>query len=303
MAVVALAVGIGSLALREPRFKGRTAAEWLDSMGAVPVRTSPARLGDFPTRKDLEAVRAEVVPVIEKEFRRAAFALSRSRDRFLVKATFWAHLGNLTRNNLGLSPPNPDNETEIRAKGRLYWSTALLVDLCPDRMAGFARFEAAAATVPPSVLIEASEAFSLLSDEDGNLEAVLCQRIRSPGLDPGGRALWVACLGHLGPQASSSSDFVRSLTRDMNPEVRREAIKALASMDTRDDVVGFIRGCATDVEGRQSAMMAFLRMGARARPAEDYIRNCLQDPDMLTSMFAKFTLDALARLTNASPAH
>ena len=95
------------------------------------------------------------------------------------------------------------------------------------------------------------------------------------------------------------ADLVRSWTRDRDAKVRREAIRALGTIDPRDDTVSFIQGCATDVDGRQGAILALMNMGARARPAEGFIRDRLNDSDMLTSLFAKWALDSLEKRTNA----
>jgi hypothetical protein len=297
---VAVMVGVGVLTLREPRFNGRTAAEWLDAMGPEPKRDG-RELKDHEVRRSLESVRAEILPMIEREFRRAAFAKTSSRDRFFLKGQIWASLGRYLPNRLGLRAPR-NTEAELALGRRLYWSTALMVDLSPDLVAGLARFESVADTVPPAVLLEASAGFRQLVDERGALAAALVQRIQSTAADPGRRALWISCLGDLGPQAASLADLVRSWTRDPDPKVRREAIEALGTIDPRDDTVSFIQSCATDVEGRQGAILALMNMGARARPAEGFIRELLNDSDMITSLFAKWALDALEKMSNATSA-
>lgn len=296
--VIAVLIGIGVLALREPRFNGRTAVEWLDAVGTNGLEYGRGSLRDHPMRKELEEVRNTILPSLERELRRAAFAKMSGRDQFLTMSRLWVELGRLFPNRLGLRAPSYA-ESEVILGRRLTWGTGLILDLSPDLVSGLARFEALAGSVPTSVLIEASLGFGHLVDADGALEAALVQRIQSNSVDSARRALWISCLGHLGPQASSSADLVRSWTRDPDSEVRRNAIMALGTLDTRDDTVAFVRSCANSVEGRQAAMMAFMRMGARAQPAEDFIRETLKDPDMVTSMFAKFTLDRLASITNA----
>ena len=292
-----VAVGIGVLTLREPRFNGRTAAEWLEAMGSEPIRDG-RKLRDHEVRQDLEAVRADILPMIEREFRRAAFAKTTSRDRFFLKSELWGRLGRYLPNRLGLWPPI-NAEAEALHRKRLYWSTALMVDLSTDLVSGLARFEAVADTVPSSVLLEASAGFRQILDGDGALAAALVQRIQGTATDPGRRALWISCLGDLGSQSAALADLVRSWTRDPDPKVRREAIEALGTIDPREDTVLFLQSCATDLDGRQGAILALMNMGARARTAEGFIREMLNDSDMLTSLFAKWALDALEKLTNA----
>jgi hypothetical protein len=296
--LIAVVIGVGVLALREPRFNGRTAAEWLEAMGPVPARNSD-KLRHHEVRKNLESVRVEILPMIEREFRRAAFTKTSSREWFHKKTYFYVVLlGRFVPNRLGLSPPEVP-KAELAQGMRLYWSTALLMDLSSDLVSGLARFESMADTVPPEVLPEASAGFRQLVDGNGALAAALVQRIQSNTNDPGRRALWISCLGELGPQGASLADLVRSWTRDRDAKVRREAIRALGTIDPRDDTVSFIQGCATDVDGRQGAILALMNMGARARPAEGFIRDRLNDSDMLTSLFAKWALDSLEKRTNA----
>jgi hypothetical protein len=291
--LIVVAVGMGVLTLREPRFNGRTAAEWLEVMGPVPI-PGTGKLRDHEVRRSLESVRAEILPMIEREFRRAAFAKTSSRDWFHKKTYFYVVLmGRLFPNRLGLSPPEVPKAERVQGE-RLYWSTALIMDLSPDLVSGLARFDFVADTVPFWMRIEASTGFGGLSDDQGRLTAALVERLEASGADPERRALWISCLGHLGEQASSAADRVRSLTRDTDPHVRRTAIQALGSIDPREDVIAFIQACATDDEGRRAAMQSFLRMGARAQPAEGFIRDMLKDPDMWTSMYAKWVLDALS---------
>jgi hypothetical protein len=295
---VVLAVGIGVRTLREPRFNGRTAAEWLEAMGPVPGRDG-RKLRDREVRTELESVRAAILPRIERELRRAAFAKASSRDRFFLKTDMWTRLGRYVPNRLGISAPS-NIEAETAHGNRLYWSTALLMDLSPDLVSGLARFESVVDTVPSGVLQEASAGFRQLVDGNGALAAALVQRIQSPATDPVRRTLLISSLGELGPQAMSLADLVRSWTRDPNDWVRREAIRALGTIDPRDDTVSFVQSCATDDEGRQGAILALMNMGARARSAEGFIREMLNDSDMLTSLFAKWALDSWEKLTNAS---
>lgn len=290
--LIAVAIGMGILAFREPRFNGRTAAEWLDAMGPVPM-PGTGKLRDHEVRKNLEDVRVEILPRIEREFRRAALSKTSSRDWFHKKTYFYMLMGRLFPNRLGLSPPEVPKAERVQG-ARLYWSTALMMDLGPDLVSGLARFDSVADTVPFYMRMDASMGFGILSDDQGRLTAALVERLEAAGADPERRALWIACLGHLGEQASSAADRVRSLTRDTDPHVRRTAIQALGSIDPREDVIAFIQACATDDEGRRAAMQSLLRMGARAQPAEGFIRDMLKDPDMWTSMYAKWVLDALS---------
>src|SRR5690606_25779341 len=105
----------------------------------------------------------------------------------------------------------------------------------------------------------------------------------SPDSDGIRRAFWISCLGYLAPDDPEIADLVRRLTRGPHTKVREEAIKALGSLDRREDTVDFLlEVCTNDPAARQAAMLAFMRMRERARKAEPYVRNAVHDSDMLT---------------------
>lgn len=293
---VAVTIWVAWITLREPRFNGRTATEWLDLMGEPhQVRSGPG-VRSHPTRQAMEGMAPGFLTALERDFRRTALGLIRSRERFRKKVHLWASVTRVVPNGLGLASPERDVETEIRAGRRLYWCTSLLMDLSPDPAKALSRFEAIADRykVPTQSLLEASNGFREIDDPEGVLVGDLIRRVEASGKDPDRRAVWIACLGHLGVQAASAADLVRSFTRDPNSEVRRQSIVALGRIDLREDVVAFVQGCATDLLGRQAAMGAFLSMGERARPAEVFIRDALDDRDVATSFFAKLALETMA---------
>lgn len=300
LAGTALLVAIALVWLREPRFNDRTTAEWLDTLSTTGETTLHAVFQNHPTRTNLEAFGPRMLPALEREFRRAASVLHQSRTRYMQWTTLWVHLGRLVPNRLGLPQPDRNDVTESVAKERLLWSTCLILHLSPDPSLGLRRLESLAATVPQNLMLEASTAFGAL-DDDGTLASALVQRIQAPTTHANLRAVWLSCLGRLGPQPAPTADLLRSLTRHPEPAVRRQAIQALGRADTRDDTVGFLQACATDALGRQAVLSALMSMGERARPAEDFIRSLLHDPDMLTALFAKFTLQSLESATQAPP--
>lgn len=282
----------GVIALREPRFDGRTAGDWIDSLGTPEPAQMRGLFRAHQIRTSLEDSKAAFLPVVERELRRAARRLETVRSRHQLKMRLWGEAARLPIPALNPAPPVRDAGAENTASARLVWSTALLLDSSASLVAGLGRFEAVVADIPATA-IEASMGFRAITDTDGSLTAALLGRLESKTADPTLRLVWVSCLGHLGSQASSAADLVRSLTRDADHAVRYEAIKALGTLDSRNDTAEFLRGCANDAEGRRAALLALAQMKERARPVEAFVRDALNDRDVLTSVFAKFALEAM----------
>lgn len=278
---------------REPRFEGRTATEWLDAMGPIDSVTNVAGFREHPVRRQLAGAGPRLVSALEESLGRQARELASLRQRRFWKARLWSQASRILPRGFALPPPDPRSDREATAARRLQWSVAWMVDGSGDAEAGMDRLDRWMAAVPPNLAIEASLGFKVLRGEDVGLGQVLVRRLQSGERDPNRRAWWIACLGNLGEQPAAAADLVRSLAHDPHPGIRGESIKALGSVDAREDVVGFIRSCARDPAGRQAALIAFLRLGPRARPAEDFILEAHSDPDPLTRLFAQWARNAI----------
>ncbi|MCC6235660.1 MAG: HEAT repeat domain-containing protein [Verrucomicrobiales bacterium] len=290
---------VAAFGLREPRVGGRTMAEWLDSLGSTSSADLRATLETSPARQELAKLGPAAVPALSRELKRTGAFLQSQRTRYLQRSRVWVHLGDLLPHRFGIPRPEIDQDVETWAPARLFWASALLVSLAPDPALGLAHLNAATASLPPGMDLEASSGFRALRDTNGVLSAALTQHLRAG--PKARRPFWVSCLGNLGPQPATEIDLVRALARDPEPNLRGEAIKALGSIDTREDACAYLVACATDPVGRQAVMIALKRLGPRALPAEALIRETLKDPDMLTSLFAKFALEGLLPATNTTP--
>ncbi|MBL9127552.1 MAG: HEAT repeat domain-containing protein [Verrucomicrobiales bacterium] len=284
-------------AFREPRFEGRTLAAWLDSMDSADPDHPSAPIRDVPARQALASAPEEALPALERAIEVSVAHLEHSQNVFFRLSALWAQLGKLLPDRLGLAPPQPDDVRDKVAGNRLFWAVGLIMDLSPDAQTGLSRLERLAGSIPADRLIAASSAFRTLRDPDGSLVSNLVARLRLPPRNGDGRAVWLACLRHLGSPLATNADVVRALTRDPDPRVRFQALQSLGSLDSRDDTTSFLQAAATTPEDRKAVMSAFIAMGSRARPAEAFIRETLQDPDWLTSFFAQV---ALKGITNAA---
>lgn len=290
-----------AVALREPRFEGRSLTAWLDSMAATNDGPTPIRLRQHPARQSLRNSGDRVLPTLEREILRSADRLNRSQTTFFHLSILWARVGRFLPGNLGLSTPQPNVAENQIAEGRIFWATGLVMDLSPDWVSGLNRLESVADTVPLPILVAASGVFATLADPDGSLASNLVARLRSSRVGADRRPLWISCLAHLHSPLPDHADLVRSLTRDSEPDVRAEAIRALGRLDTREDTASFIQAAANDTPTRQAAMVAYLHMGPRARSAESFIRATVQDRDWLTSFFAQTALKQLTTGSNLPP--
>lgn len=295
MAALGLALLVGGALMigREPRFEGRTTVEWLDALGPIDLVTNVADFRGHAVRQQLAGVAPRFASALEKTFRRQARDLTSLRKRRYWMANLWARASRILPRGFALPSPDPTSNKETLVTRRLQWIVAWVVDSSGDAETGVGRLDGLMGAVPPNLSIEAALGFRALRGREDALAQALVRRLRSGEGDPNRRSWWIACLGNLGEQPVDAADLVRSLARDSHPGVRGEAIKALGSVDVREDTVEFIQTCARDPVGRQSALIAFLRMGSRARPAESFILAAHSDPDVLTRLFAQWALKAI----------
>ncbi len=278
--------------LRAPRFAGQTLDAWLDTLGPVEDRDLRAVLDQHPTRASLASAGPGVLKALEREIRATARIRVQANNRYRHITHAWVALGRWFPNRLGVSPPQRDQDLESWTQRRLVWSAALLLVLSPDLPSGMDRLDATVAKLPAHLRLPLSPALEAVTDDSRQqLSSALAGRLRTERTTM--HPFWVACLGHLGSQATRESDLVRTLAREADPETRREALAALGQLDTRPDAVQFIMTNATDAESRRGAMLALMRLGPRAEPARAFLTNALRDQDMLTSIFAKWALDKL----------
>lgn len=291
-------VALAWFSFREPRIAGRPLGEWVESLGSV---EQDHLRETFRTHATVQALRSSaksptaVADAFGAELQRSARSLTSARGWFLRKGRLWAATARVPWLAAWVSAPQPDLATERAAGARMFWGTALLVALAPSPAEGLQRFEAAVARFPEPLDKECAAGFRALTDDGHALERALVQRLEDPAADGARRALWLVCLAGLGEQAGGSADLVRVLAADPDARVRHEAIKALGRIDGRPDTAEFIQASAQDTAGIQAALLGLAQLGARARPAEGFIRRALEDREILTSMFAKIAWEALEK--------
>lgn len=299
----ALLVAVAGVALawfcfREPRIAGRPLSAWVESLGPVDQDNLRETFRGHATVHDLRSLNessTDVTAALVAELPAASRSLARARSWYQWKARLWAESARSPWLASWFSAPRPDVSMEAMASARMFWGTALLIELAPSPFEGLRRFEAVVSRLPETMTLQCTQGFRALTDAGHALEQALIQRLEDPAADGARRALWLACLAGLGDQAAGVADPVRVLTADPDARVRQEAIKALGRIDGRPDTADFLQASARDVSGRQAAMLALAQMGPRARPAEEFIHAALQDRDLLTSLFAKFALEALEK--------
>jgi len=170
----------------------------------------------------------------------------------------------------------------------------VLLRLSPDIDTGMGRL----AQVPRSGHAHAAAGFAWVQDPEQKYAAALTNLVAAAG-DERLRWFWIRCLGRLGPQAAEVSPHLRDWAeRDPILKVRHEAIQSLGGVDSSPATLEFLRKRYRDPGDRSAVMAAFLRMGVKAKPAEDLIREATLDRDMHTAMFARWALNSVEGKTN-----